>query len=259
MSSTILLSYLLLILGVIVWVVLIPRKKMVSARTMEGISVFGGAFLLGSCFINLVPHMYLEGYAVEAGNITIKVGVAVLLGFLIQLLLERLTQGIEHGHNHSECHECEHHDEHPHHVHPVTGLLLGLSIHAFLEGMPMVDREGDVHQGLLYGIVLHNIPIALVMVGLFISNKFSFLKSFMLLLLFAVMTPLGSLCNLYLLPENEVLECLIMGMVVGILLHVSVSILFDQDHYKFSWLKLILIVLAFVAAYYTPGCPEIYG
>lgn len=259
MNTTILLSYLLLVLGVIVWVVLIPTRRMVGNRAMEGISVFGGAFLLGSCFINLVPHMYLEGYSAEMGGMTVKVGMSVMVGFLIQMLLERLTKGIEHGHNHSECHECEHHEEHPHHVHPVTGLIIGLSIHAFLEGMPLVDCDGDIHQGLLYGIVLHNIPIALVMIGLFMSNKYSFMKSFLLLLLFAVMTPLGSLCGLYLIPENEVLECLIMGMVVGILLHVSVSILFDQDHYKFSWGKLILIVLAFVAAYYTPGCPEIYG
>lgn len=259
MTPQILLSYCLLILGIIVWVALIPSRKKVSDHVMEAISVFGGAFLLGSCFINLVPHMYLEGFSSEIGGMTVKVGVAVMMGFLIQMLLERLTNGIEHGHNHSECHECEHHDEHPHHVHPVTGLIVGLSIHAFLEGMPLVDCDGDIHQGLLYGIVLHNIPIALVMIGLFMSNNYSFIKSFLLLFIFAVMTPLGSICGLYLLPENEVLECMIMGMVVGILLHVSVSILFDQDHYKFSWFKLALIIVAFIAAYYTPGCPEIYG
>lgn len=256
MNISILLSYLLIIVGVVIWCILLPGKKMVSHKVMENITVFGGAFLLGSCFINLVPHMYLEGYELEMGNMTLKVGVAVLAGFIIQLLLERLTKGIEHGHNHSECHACDHHEEH--HVHPITGLILGLSIHAFLEGVPMIDGDGDIHQGLLYGIVLHNIPIALVLVGLFMSNKYSFLKSFLLLLLFGVMTPLGSFCNLYLLPENEPMQCIIMGVVVGILLHVSVSILFDQDHYKFSWVKFLLIVAAFVAAYYTPGCPEIY-
>lgn len=259
MTTTVIFSYLLLVLGVIVWTILIPLRKTVSNQWMEGISVFGGAFLLGSCFINLIPHLYLEGYSVPMGSTTVKVGASVLIGFLIQLLLERFTQGIEHGHNHTECHECEHHGEHPHHVHPVMGLMVGLSIHAFLEGMPLIDCDGDIHQGLLYGIVLHNIPIALVMIGLFVSNRFSFGKSFLLMLIFALMSPLGSLCSLYLLPENELMECVIMGMVVGILLHVSVSILFDQDHYKFSWLKLALILLAFVAAYFTPGCPEIYG
>lgn len=140
----------------------------------------------------------------------------------------------------------------------MSGLLIGLSIHAFLEGMPLVDLDGDVHQGLLWGIVLHNIPIALVMLGLCISNGYSFWKSLGLLVTFAIMTPLGSLCNLYFVPQSEVLQSLIMGVVVGILLHVSVSILFDHDHNQFSWAKFGLIIVAFVAAYFTPGCPEIY-
>lgn len=273
MSTTVILAYLLIIVGVVAWSLLIPGGKRISNRWLGYITVFGGAFLFASCFINLVPHMFLgegENRFVTPG-IHFKVAAAVMVGFLIQLLLEQLTKGVEHGHNHCPCCEeeqeaLEHHHEHHHHeghchdhqVHPVTGLLIGLSIHAFLEGMPMVDLDGDIHQGLLYGIVLHNIPIALVLVGLFLNNRYGFWRSLGLLMLFAVMTPLGSLCNLYLVPENEVLQSLIMGVVVGILLHVSVSILFDHDHNNFSWVKLALIILAFVAAYFTPGCPEIY-
>lgn len=273
MSTTIILAYILIIAGVVVWSILIPGGRRVSPRWMGYITVFGGAFLFASCFINLVPHMFVgEGdYRFVTPGIHFKVAAAVMVGFLIQLLLEQLTKGVEHGHNHCRCCEEEHeaqvyHHAHLHHeghchdhqVHPVTGLLVGLSIHAFLEGMPMVDLDGDIHQGLLYGIVLHNIPIALVLVGLFLNNRYGFWRSFGLLLLFAVMTPLGSLCNLYFVPENETLQSLIMGVVVGILLHVSVSILFDHDHNNFSWLKFSLIIIAFAAAYFTPGCPEIY-
>ena len=273
MSTTIILAYALIIVGIVIWVALIPGKRHVGPKTMNYITIFGGAFLFASCFINLVPHMFLgdEPFRFVTPNIHFKIAAAVMLGFLIQLLLEQLTKGAEHGHNHCPCCEEEkeaeeHHHEHHHHtghchntsVHPVTGLLIGLSIHAFLEGMPMVDLDGDIHQGLLYGIVLHNIPIALVMVGLFMHNGYSFWKSFLLLAIFAVMTPLGSLCNLYLMPQNEVLQSLLMGVVVGILLHVSVSILFDHDHNNFSWGKFALILVAFIAAYFTPGCPEIY-
>lgn len=274
MSTTIILAYILIILGVIIWAILIPGRRHVSARTMDYITVFGGAFLFASCFINLVPHIFIgeEPYRFVTPGIHFKVAAAVMIGFLIQLLLEQVTKGAEHGHNHCPCceetidadthhHEHHHHEGHCHntsHVHPVTGLLLGLSIHAFLEGMPMVDLDGDIHQGLLYGIVLHNIPIALVMVSLFMNNGYKLGKSLLLLSIFAVMTPLGSLCNMFLMPQNEVLQSLIMGVVVGILLHVSVSILFDHDHNRFSWVKLALILIAFVAAYFTPGCPEIY-
>lgn len=273
MSTTIILAYALIVVGIVIWVALIPGKRRVGPKTMNYITIFGGAFLFASCFINLVPHMFLgdEPFRFVTPGIHFKIAAAVMLGFLIQLLLEQLTKGAEHGHNHCPCCEEEmeaeeHQHEHHHHaghchntsVHPVTGLLIGLSIHAFLEGMPMIDLDGDIHQGLLYGIVLHNIPIALVMVGLFMHNGYSFWKSFLLLAIFAVMTPLGSLCNLYLMPQNEVLQSLLMGVVVGILLHVSVSILFDHDHNNFSWGKFALILIAFVAAYFTPGCPEIY-
>ena len=273
MSTTIILAYALIIVGIIVWVVLIPRRRHVGPKTMNYITIFGGAFLFASCFINLVPHMFLgdEPFRFVTPGVHFKIAAAVMLGFLIQLLLEQLTKGAEHGHNHCPCCEEEkeaeeHHHEHHHHsghchntsVHPVTGLLIGLSIHAFLEGMPMIDLDGDIHQGLFYGIVLHNIPIALVLVGLFMHNGYGFWRSLALLAIFAVMTPLGSLCNLYLMPQNEILQSLLMGVVVGILLHVSVSILFDHDHNNFSWGKFALILVAFIAAYFTPGCPEIY-
>lgn len=251
MNTSLILSYLLIVIGVMAWCILLPSKRLLSSRATSYISTFGGAFLFASCFINLVPHLYLEGFVTP--NHGVKMGAAVLVGFLIQLLIEHMTGGVEHGHNH--CHDCE---EHKHTIHPVTGLLIGLSLHSFLEGMPLIDPDGEIHQGLLYGIVLHNIPITLVLIGLFISNGYSILRSCLLLLLFAVMTPMGSLCNLLFLPDDATVQSLLMGVVVGILLHVSVSILFDHDHNHFSWTKLALILMAFVAAYFTPGCPEIY-
>lgn len=257
MSTTIILSYALIIVGIIVWAFLIPGRRHVSPKLMNYINIFGGAFLFASCFINLVPHMFLgeEPYRFVTPNLHFKIAAAVMVGFLIQLLLERLTHGAEHGHDHLQDNTKPTSNG----QHAILALLIGLCIHAFLEGMPMVDLDGDIHQGLLYGIVLHNIPIALVLVALFMSHNYGFWRSFLLLAIFAVMTPLGSICNLYLIPENEMLQSLIMGVVIGILLHVSVSILFDHHHNTFSWGKLLLILVAFVAAYFTPGCPEIYG
>lgn len=275
MISNIIYSYILIFGGIVIWGILLPKGKKLPQILLDSITAFGGAFLLGSCFINLVPHMYAHGFAIDG----IKIGVAVLIGFLIQLLLESLTNGIEHGHNHCHCceeesdthhhdsdstsHEAQHHHHHDglcheNHTHPVTGLMIGLSIHAFLEGMPLVDTDGTIHQSLLYGIILHNIPLALVLLTLFVNNRFSLAKSLLLLSVFAIMTPLGSLCNLFIVSNDNTVQAFIMGIVVGILLHVSVSILFDHES-KHKYLKLILIILAFIAAYFTPGCPEIYG
>ena len=258
MDPFVILSYALIIVGILVWVVLLPSGKRFSPKTLNYINIFGGAFLMASCFINLVPHMFLgEGeYRFVTPNLHFKIAAAVMVGFLIQMLLEQLTHGAEHGHNHHETadHEDGNHDSHI----SISALIIGLCIHAFLEGMPLVAPDGDIHQGLLYGIVLHNIPISLVLLSLFMNNGYKFWRSFLLLALFAVMTPLGSLCNMFFLPPDEMLQGLIMGVVVGILLHVSVSILFDEEHNSFSWTKLMLILIAFVAAYFTPGCPEIY-
>ena len=260
MNIHIITSYILIFLGIVLWIILIPAGKKVPHKVMDCITVFGGAFLLASCFINLIPHMFANGFATP--NLHIKIGVAALAGFLIQTLLEMMTNSMEHGHNH--CQDCNHEEScpddhhHNHHVHPVSALIIGLSIHAFLEGMPLVDTNGDIHQSLLYGIILHNIPIALVLVTIFTHNGYNTLKAFLLLSIFAVMTPLGSLCNLLFIPNNATIQALIMGLVVGILLHVSVSILFDSETDN-RWLKLALVVAAFVAAYFTPGCPEIYG
>lgn len=270
MDTVSLCAYILIIGGVAVWGLLPAVSRRISATAVQYISVFGGAFLLASCFINLVPHIFVgdEGHQFVTNHLHFKIAASVLIGFVAQLLIEHITRGIEHGHNHCECchEEHEHHaDHHSHeghchtaHHHPVWGLMIGLSLHAFMEGMPLIGHDGDLHQGLLYGIVLHNIPIALVMVGLFVESGFSTLRILLLLTLFGIMSPLGSLCNINLMPPDPTLQKIVMGFVVGILLHVSASILFDHESNAFTWGKMLLILLAFIIAYFTPGCPEIY-
>ncbi len=251
--------YFLIIIGILIWGVLLPSKKKIHPSVLELTTVFGGAFLFATCFLQLVPHLFLphihEGEAVPIHDTDgfialLKPGIWVLVGFLIQLLLETLTKGIEHGHNHASC--CEH--GHTNHVHPVSGLIIGLSLHSFLEGMPLTFGHDEIHWGLLYGIFLHNIPISLVLITLFINNQYSTSKSMGLLSIFAIMTPLGSLVNRYLLVNIEHIEQPIMGVVIGILLHVSVSILFDHDNNKYTKWKFLLIILSFVLAYMIPGC-----
>ena len=243
-----------------VWGVIIPSKKKISPNVMQLTTTFGGAFLFAVCFLQLLPHLFephIHNHSELCNhhshcdiNTFLKPGIWVLVGFLIQLFLETLTRGIEHGHNHADC--CNHSAKG--HVHPIVGLLLGLSLHSFLEGMPLAYGDGEIHWGLLYGIILHNIPITLILITLFINNNYSTLKSLLLLGIFAVMTPLGSIFNNVFLVNITNIQQPIMGVVVGILLHVSVSILFDHDNNNYSRWKFLLIILAFVLAYIVPGC-----
>ena len=107
MSTSIILAYILIVIGIVGWAVLIPSGKHVGPKFTSYITIFGGAFLFASCFINLVPHIFLgeDPYRFVTPNWHFKIAASVMVGFLIQLLLEQLTRGAEHGHNHCPC--CE--------------------------------------------------------------------------------------------------------------------------------------------------------
>ena len=233
-------AYILLIVGVSVWALMVPLRKGLSDTMMRAITVFGGAFLLAVCFLELVPEMaesycYFEGEKLH--GLALSPFFAVLIGFLIQQVLEKLSSHAEHGHI-----------EHSEHDGTVIGLMTGLSLHAFLEGMPLVSQAFVVDRGLMWGIFIHNIPVSLILVGIMVNREYGFWRVLALLTLFAVMTPLGSLTRVFLLQPNYLWSHFIIGMVVGVLLHVSSSILFDHKHSK---LNTGLIVLAFVVAYFT--------
>lgn len=226
-------AYIAVVLGVAVWSLMTLVGRKVPDGIMRGITVFGGAFLLGVCVLGLLS---------EATEGTSRLPFfCILAGFLIQQLLEALSAHAEHGHV----------EDHHNHGVPVLGLMLGLCLHAFLEGMPLVETSGAVNQGLVWGIVIHNIPVALILVALFTAHRMGFWRVLALLLLFGIMSPAGSLVNLFLVQPDEEQQRMIIGLVIGVLLHVSSSILFDHKQHGFSWLNLGLCVVAFAAAFLT--------
>ena len=225
-------AYILIILGVAIWSVLVPLGRKIPPRTMRGITIFGAAYLLAISFLSLVP----EAFASDTNPLYISL--AILAGFLLQQLLDGLSAHIEHGHTEEG--------------YTFTGLIIGLSLHAFMEGMPLVSSTGDVNHGLTIGIVLHNIPVALILVGLMMARGYRFWRVLAMLVLFGFMSPLGSLFNLHFLPSTEQVQHIVIGLVVGVLLHVSSSILFDHRRSdKALFLTLLIILVAFAAAFFT--------
>ncbi|MEI7596575.1 MAG: ZIP family metal transporter [Bacteroidota bacterium] len=205
---------------------------------------FSGAFLFSIAVINILPEIFSHGD-------NHYIGIYIIIGFLTQLLLDYITHGVEHGHTHNE------HAHHHHSSMPYLTLMIGICIHSFLEGMPFVEAiDEHTRNAMFFGIVIHNIPIALVLMSLFIQSNMSKKNAITLLAIFALMTPLGALASneFNYLFENSIENYLgiIMAIVVGIFLHVSTSILFEStEHHTYNRKKLITVVIGIATAILT--------
>lgn len=158
-----------------------------------------------------------------------------MLGLLLQIVLEFLSKGVEHGHLHFHGNSS---------AFPVL-LLVSLSLHSLLEGFPL---DNDNH--LLHGVVVHKIPVAAILSVFLIQSKLSKIKVFMFLGFFALMTPLGSW-----LKNNidfiSTYSPYINAVVIGIFLHVSTTILFESSkNHSFNASKLGVIILGILLAYF---------
>lgn len=186
---------------------------------------FSGSFLLSVTVLEFLPSVYDS----PATNI----GLFIIIGLLLQISLEYLSRGAEHGHLH--------HNKDTSHFPWV--LFLSLSVHALLEGLPL---EHNHH--LLYAVVIHKIPIAIIIASFLFQTKMSPLKIASFLILFAIMTPLGSYLNTN-FSLFKTYSVYLDAVVIGIFLHVSTTILFEssKDH-KFNFSKFGMILLGIAVA-----------
>lgn len=206
----------------------------ISSRNLKLILSFSGAFLFAICVLHLIPEIYLSG--------TPNIGIYILIGFFAQILLEFFTEGIEHGHIHVHNHNGHNHQAFPY------AMMIGLSIHSFLEGMPLSNTGTDTHNSLLTGIIMHNIPIAMALMTMLLQSHISKKTAIFWLIVFALITPLGSFTS-YAIGENMIGNISIyfdriMAVVVGIFLHISTTILFESsENHRFNLIKFIVILM----------------
>lgn len=191
---------------------------------------FSGAYLFGITVLHLIPDAY-------HGNDNL-VGVFILIGFLFQIVLEQFSDGIEHGHIHTHSHA---HDQI---VFPL-GIMVSLCLHAFLEGMPLAEGQQDQ---LVYGIALHHIPAAFALGSVLLAHRIAKGNTIFYLFLFAIMAPAGYFFSSMLssggIGNLQQYFNRIMGIVIGIFLHISTTILFESsaDH-KFNMRKMVAVLL----------------
>ncbi len=194
---------------------------------------FSGAYLFAITVLHLIPEIYTHHNHL--------IGIYLLGGFFLQLILDYLSHGIEHGHIHP-------HHQHGHKASIPFSMMLGLCIHAFFEGMPIGGTHNEhVSEMLVFGIIIHNIPIALALMSLLIESGNNKFRSMIMLGIFALMTPLGMMLSMY-LNHSQMVDLndyyqKIMAVVIGIFLHISTTILFESsENHKFNFQKFGAII-----------------
>lgn len=219
MHSLQLVIALLLIAGV--WLVGLAGKTFGSFfKLSKDLLILSAGFLIALTVTELFPEIY------KGDSHTM--GLWILGGVLLQMILENLTKGFEHGHMHHTTQD----------VFP-AGLALGLFLHAFLEGIPLsgIDRLDAPY---LLGILVHNVPISFLM-GAFMLNGAGRKKGFWkIFLLFSLASPLGMLLGNSI---DAVYHHYIIALVAGVFLHISSVIIFESNkQHKMDWKKLMLVI-----------------
>lgn len=195
---------------------------------------FSGAYILGICVLEIMPSVFRS----EVTN----VGLYILLGFFIQLMLEQLSGGVEHGHIHVPHHGVRRY---------AFMVMVGLCVHAFIEGLPLGGHvhghEGHNH-ALLYSIVLHKTPAAFALVLLFRKSRIKNPYIWMMLLFFAMMSPLAAALTGWFNQQQQIAAnhlAILNAVVIGSFLHIATTILFESDgsnHHAVPVPKLLAIV-----------------
>ncbi len=203
--------------GVLLVLVIKPNKKIVQL-----LLAFSGAYLLSVAILHLLPDVYTHA------EDTKMIGMCILLGIILQSVLEFFSKGAEHGHIHSHSGEK---------AFP-TLLFVSLSIHAFSEGLP-IHHSGE---NLLWAIVVHKIPIAVVLTTYLLNAKFSKTTVIIFLIVFGIMSPLGVLLSEEMgLFERYIEE--ITAVIIGVFLHISTIILFESsENHTFNLQKFLAIL-----------------
>jgi zinc transporter ZupT len=220
-------NYLLPLFSVLLGYGIALFLKPKSKTNLKLLLAFSGSFLLSLTVIHLLPDVY------ESHNHNI--GLFIMGGILFQIVLEFFSKGAEHGHVHG--HETMSH---------IPWLLFtSLCIHAFLEGFPVSH-----HHNLAIGIAIHHLPIAVILTTFFINSSLNKKAIFAFMITFAIMTPLGTILSDYLPILNE-FYIEITAVVIGILFHISSTIIFESSEgHKFNVAKVSMIIFGVMLAYF---------
>ena len=220
-------KFLLPILAVVLGFLIATITKNKKSWNTKLLLSFSGSFLLALTLFELLPEVY--------EHLDTKLaGLFIMSGILLQLVLELFSKGAEHGHVHIHAHST---------VFPWS-LFISLCIHSFLEGFAIHD-----HNDIVYGILVHKTPIAALITMFLFGSGYKKPQIALFLLVFAAMTPLGTLISNTWEGVAEYSQY-INALVIGIFFHISTTILFESgDGHKFNLSKFVAIIVGVGVAF----------
>lgn len=227
---------LVLVAGPVTGIILNQALRLRTSKLVSFTVVFSGSFLLGISLFGLMPELF--------DHIS-QAGLWIVLGFLLQIVLEKYTGGLGHGHIHA--HEI-----------PRSELVLfsGLMLHALFEGYSAGVAnylKPGVISGMVVGISIHEIPAAFSLSVLMQTRYKQKSNSLLLLALYALATPIGYSLGTYLHAEHLISENvsqIITAIIAGTFLHISTTIVFENSLRKREGLsKWAVILLGLLISY----------
>lgn len=222
--------YILLLLSVFLGSFFVIFFKL-QKKIIQLLLAFSGSYLLSITILHLMPEVF------NGTNDTKIMGLLILIGIVFQSVLESFSKGAEHGHIHLHGHQNKF---------PLL-LFISLCIHAFSEGLPIEHSNGN----LLWAIVVHKIPIAIVLTTYLIHSNFAKKTIFFFILVFGLMSPLGVFIadkiDFFTIYSRE-----ITAIIIGVFLHISTIILFEgSENHSFNIQKFVAIILGIVLTFVT--------
>lgn len=228
-------SYLYLIGSVVAGAALGMVLKGHKNFQVKFLLTFSGAYLLSIGVFHLLPEIY------EFHNHAI--GLWIMGGFFIQLVLEVFSKGIEHGHSHVEWFQKR--------GIPIT-IIISLFVHALIESLPVgAHTEQLSRDAMLWGIVIHKLPVSLILFTMLSEVLDSKLRIFLVMVSFALIAPLGVFLGDSLQIFQDYFRELT-ALTFGLFIHISTTILFESNQsHHFHFKKFITILLAVFVAWFS--------
>ena len=222
-------NYILPIAAVVLGGLSILIWKPKEIRSVKQLLAFSGSFILSITVLEMLPNVYQSHGVV--------VGYWVLGGLVLQLFLESISKGAEHGHIHINQS-----------LSFPWAIWISLCFHSFLEGIPM-----HYHDHMAVGVFLHKLPIAMLLSFFLLQSKLPNIQIAILFLIFGMSTPIGThLSYSFSIFSDAYIE--LSALVAGMFLHVSTTIIFESaDGHRFNTTKTIAILMGIAFAVLSIG------